>query len=114
MEKVKTNVKLNVYDDNNKVIKTCEAQLIEFRFGVVRKLMKTLQIDDVNNTTQLLKTVYEAWDQLTTILNKCFPDMTDEDWDNVKISELIPVLVAIMKFSFLMMLSIPVDEDQKN
>lgn len=102
-------LKLNVYDDENNVVKTATAEVMELKFGSIRRLMKLLNIDDVNDTAQLLKVVYGAWEQLTKILNGCFPDMTDEDWDNVKVSELVIVLVAILKYSFTQMLSIPAD-----
>lgn len=102
-------LKLNVYDDENKVVKTATAEVMELKFGSIRSLMKLLNIDDINDTAQLLKVVYGAWEQLTKILNSCFPEMTDEDWDNVKVSELVIVLVAILKYSFTQMLSIPTD-----
>lgn len=100
-------IKLNVYDDENKIVKTSTAEVVELKFGSIRSLMKLLNVDDIDDTAQLLKAVYGAWDQLTKILNGCFPDMTDEDWDNVKLSELIPVLMTILKYSFTQMLSIP-------
>lgn len=103
---------LNVYDDENKIVKTCEAELMELRFGSIRSLMKLLNIEDINDTAQLLKTVYGAWEQLTKVLNGCFPEMKDEDWDNVKVSELIPTLMAIFRYSFSEMLTIP--KDSKN
>lgn len=102
-------LKLNVYDDENNVVKTATAEVMELKFGSIRSLMKLLNIDDINDTAQLLKVVYGAWEQLTKILNSCFPEMTDEDWDNVKVSELVIVLVAILKYSFTQMLSIPTD-----
>lgn len=102
-------LKLNVYDDENNVVKTAEAEVMELKFGSIRSLMKLLNIDDINDTAELLKAVYGAWEQLTKILNGCFPDMTDEDWDNVKVSELIPVLMTILKYSFTQMLTIPTD-----
>lgn len=102
-------IKLNVYDEKNNIVKTSTAEVIELKFGPIRKLMKLLNVDDINDTAQLLKAVYGAWDELTKILNKCFPDMTDEDWDNVKLQELIPALVAILKYSFSEMLTIPTD-----
>lgn len=102
-------IKLNVYDDENNVVKTATAEVTELKFGSIRSLMKLLNIDDINDTAQLLKVVYGAWEQLTKILNSCFPEMTDEDWDNVKVSELVIVLVAILKYSFTQMLSIPAD-----
>ena len=103
---------LNVYDDENKVVKTSKAELVELKFGAIRKLMKLLNIDNINDTAELLKTVYSAWDQLTKILNSCFPDMTEDDWDDVKVSELIPVLMTILKYSFTQMLTIPADSSK--
>lgn len=103
---------LNVYDDENKIVKTSKAELVDLKFGAIRRLMKLLNIDDINDTAELLKTVYSAWDQLTKILNGCFPDLSEDDWDNVKVSELMPALMSILKYSFTQMLTIPVD--QKN
>lgn len=102
-------IKLNVYDDENNIVKTATAEVMELRFGSIRSLMKLLKVDDINDTAELLKVVYGAWEQLTKILNGCFPDMTDEDWDNVKVSELMPVIMIILKYSFTQMLSIPTD-----
>lgn len=102
-------VKLNVYDENDNIVKTCEAQTVKLRFGVIRKLMELLKIDDITDTPELLKTIYGAWDQLTKVLNKCFPEMTDDDWDGVDVSELVPVIVAILKESIKNMNAIPTD-----
>ena len=100
---------LNVYDDEDKVVKTSKAEIVDLKFGSIRRLMKLLNIDDMNNTAELFKTVYSAWDQITRVLNSCFPDMTDDDWDNVKVSELMPVLISILKYSFTKILDIPTD-----
>lgn len=102
-------IKLNVYDDEDKIIKTATAEATELKFGSIRSLMKLLKVDDINDTAELLKIIYGAWEQLTKILNNCFPEMNDEDWDNVKLSELIPVIVTILKDSFSQMLTIPTD-----
>lgn len=100
---------LNVYDDEDNIVKTSTAELIELKFGSIRKLMKLLNIDNIDDTSELLKVLYGAWEQITKVLTGCFPDMTDEDWDNVKVSELIPVLMGILKYSFTQMLTIPTD-----
>ena len=102
-------LKLNVYDDADKVIKTATAEMVELKFGSIRSLMKLLKVDDIDDTSELLKVIYGAWEQLIKILNGCFPEMKDEDWDNVKVSELIPVILEILKYSFTQMLSIPTD-----
>lgn len=107
-------LKLNVYGENNEVVKQCKAQVIDLKFGTIRSLMKLLKVDDLDNTAELLSAVYGAWDQLTKILGQCFPDMEEEDWDNVKLGELIPIVLTILKASFSQILSIPKDNDEKN
>ena len=104
------NMKLNIYDENDNIVKTSEARFIDLRFGTIRSLMELLKVEDINNTAQLLKTVYGAWAQVTSILGKVFPDMTSEDWENVKLSELLPLIVVIMKGSLAQMMTIPIDE----
>lgn len=106
-------LKLNIYDENDKVVKTVKAEVVELRFGTIRKLMELLNVDDINDTAQLLKTVYGAWNSLIKILGVVFPDLTDEDWENVKLSELIPVLVIVIKASCAEMLTIPTEKNSK-
>ena len=102
-------LKLNVYDDDNNIVKTSTAELVELKFGSIRKLMKLLNVDNIEDTSELLKVLYGAWEQITKVLNSCFPDMSEDDWDNVKVSEVLPVLISILKYSFTQMLTIPTD-----
>lgn len=103
---------LNVYDEKGEVKKTCEAQTMDLEFGTVRSLMEVLNVDNVNNSLELLSTLYGAWEQVTGVLNRCFPDMKPEDWEHVKVKELLPVILNILKASFAEILSIP--KDPKN
>lgn len=102
-------IKLNVYDENDNIIKTVEAQFVELRFGTIRGLMELLNVENIDDTGELLKTVYQAWDKLTSIMNKMFPDLNEDDWDNLKLSEVVPVLLQILRISFVQILSIPTE-----
>lgn len=103
---------INVYGENGEVKKTCEAQTIDLEFGTIRSLMKLLNVDNVDDTGKLLNIIYDAWEQLINILGKCFPDMEEGDWDHVKLKELVPAVLSILKFSFSEILTIP--KDPKN
>ena len=105
-------MKINVYDDNDNIVKVAEAKVIDLKFGTIRSLMELLNIDNVDYTGELLKMIYSAWDQIVVILDQCFPTMEYGDWDNVKLKELVPVMVEIMKFSFGEILKVP--KDSKN
>lgn len=106
------NLVLNVYDKSGEIVKTSEAKMIDLEFGTIESLMELLNIEEINVTTDLLKTVYGAWDELTNILSQCFPDMEKSDWKHVKLKELIPLVINILKYSFEEILTIP--NDSKN
>lgn len=94
------NLILNVYDGKGKVTKTSEAQVIDLEFGTIRSIMEVLNVESMEDTAQLLKVVYGAWDQVIDVLSQVFPDMQESDWDHVKLKELLPIMVEIMRYSF--------------
>lgn len=102
---------LNVYNVEGNVIKTVEAENLDIEFGHIRSIMRLLDVDNINDTWALLKTVYSAWDKLTEVLSKVFPDMEDEDWEHVKIKELVPELLQIVRDSFAEILTIPTEKN---
>ena len=104
--------KLNVYDaDGKNVIKTLCGSEFDLSFGTIRKLMKLLKIDDATSSFDLLVIINDAWDELINILDKVFVDATEDDWNNVQVKELIPILVQIMKYSLTKALSIPTEKN---
>ena len=104
-------LRLNVYNASGEVEKTAEARMIDLEFGTVRKLMELLRVDDLDDTMQLLETIYDAWDELTGILDQCFPEMSYSDWEHVKLKELVPLVISILKFSFSEILVIPKEKN---
>ncbi len=100
-------LKLNVYDETGNITKTAKAETLDLEFGSIRSLMELLNIENIEDTGALLKTVYCAWDQITYILGQCFPEMEYEDWDHVKLKELMPMIIDILRFSFGEILTIP-------
>lgn len=105
-------LEIKVYDNTGKITKICTAETVDLKFGTIRAIMEILNVENIDDTFQLLQTIYTAWEQLTQILSECFPGMEYEDWENVKIKELMPVVFNILKYSFREMLSIP--KDSKN
>ncbi len=111
----KNTITLKVYDKDKKTVKKeLSATPQDLMFGSVRALMKLLKIEDINDTSELLHVVYDAWEELVAILEDFFPEAEDEDWDNVKLNELIPVIVSILGISFAGVLNLPKDKSSKN
>ena len=105
-------LKITVYDDNDKAVKECKAHTVDIRFGQVSAIMELVDVENINDSAELLKTIHKAWKQLIKILSKVFPDMEEDDWDNVSLKELLPVVLAILKTSFAEMLTIPKSKNE--
>lgn len=104
------NLTLNVYDhDGVMVEKMFTAKKIDLMFGTIRKLMELLKIEELDSSVEMMKTIYSAWDDIKGVLGAAFPDVTDEDWDHVKIKELLPIIVGIAKYSVSEITKIPID-----
>lgn len=102
------NLILKVYDDSGKnVIKSYESTTYDLMFGTVMKLMELLKIEDMDNQMEMLKTIYNAWDEIKDVLSGVFPEVTDKDWEHVKVKELLPIVIDIAKFSVSEMFVIP-------
>ncbi len=104
-------IEINVYGANGAIIKTSTARLIDIEFGTIRAIMKLLKVESIDDFEEMLTTVYEAWDQLTAVLAQIFPDMEEEDWDHVKVRELIPAVIQILRFSFAEIMKVPKEKN---
>lgn len=105
---------INIYDKEGKVVKTAEAQAIKLKFGTVKNLFKVLKIENATDTAELFETIYNTWDEVLAILSQIFPDVTEDELDNVVLDELIPTVIAVVKDSITVMgKSISSDEGNK-
>ncbi len=105
-------LKITVYDDNDNVMKECTAQTVDVKFGQVAAIMELLDVESVEDSVQMMRMIKKAWKQLVRILSKIFPDMEDDDWNNVSLKELLPVLILILRDSFKEMMAIPKSKNE--
>ena len=104
-------ITLKVYDDDDKVIKEVSANIINIKMGPIRKLMKLTGIEEVEDMGEMLRIVSNAWDSITKILDKVFPEMTEDDWDGVPVSDLLPIVIKIFKKSLTAINTIPQEKN---
>ena len=100
-------LKLKIYDENNEVKREVKAEFVDIKTGTIRRMMRLLKIDDVDNTAELFKLVSQVWDELVKVLDQIFPDVTEEEWDYVSLSDLMPIVINVLKASFTQMAKIP-------
>lgn len=106
------NLILNIYDyDGKNIVKTYTSSTYDLMFGTVMKLMELLKVEDMDDQLEMLKIIYGAWEEIKTVLAGVFPEATDDDWKHVKVKELLPLIIDIVKFSVQQMFTIPTEKN---
>lgn len=108
----KEKLELQVKDKKGNVIKTVEANTFDVYFGTIDNLMQLLDIDEQTSSFELLKKITKAWDEVTELLGDIFPGMSEQDWKYVRMNDLVPIVLQIVKYTFLEIMTIP--SDSKN
>ncbi len=106
------NLTLNVYD-GKEIVKTVKSTTYDLELGTVIKLMKLLKIEDAENEFEILKTITSVFDEIIEVLSNVFPDMEEDDWNHVKLKEIVPIIIGIAKFSVTETLKIPSKNKKK-
>ena len=103
-------IRLTVYEEDMETVKKeCAASTIKIPFGLIRKLMNLFNVENLQDTTQILSIVMGSWDEVIKLLDRIFPDITENDWDYVDTNELVKVIYELLKSAFAEMVAIPTD-----
>ena len=106
------NLVLKIYDtDGKNIVMTYESSTYDLMFGTVKRLMELLKIEDMDNQLEMLKVIYSAWDEIKKVLAGVFPDVQPDEWEHVKVKELLPLIIDIAKFSVQEMFTIPTEKN---
>lgn len=103
-------LELIIRNEKGKEIKRSEAQLISIKFKTVRLLMDILKIEEMESNVDMFRMLSGAWGEIKKILNQIFPDLTEEELDEVDLSDLLPILKKVIAFSIAKTMAIPHDE----
>ena len=104
---------LDIYKGNKK-IKTVKAKKAELTMGVVRKLTNLINFEKEKTTAEMNKLMFDVWQPLTELLNVLFPDVTDEEWDGVRLQDMIKLIMEVTQTAVSEALQIPTDGTDKN
>lgn len=100
-------IKLNVYDKSNKVVKTYTANEVNLSFGVVEDVLALINVDTITNTKddvtlmkEVLKVVVGGFGTVKTILKEIWPEITEDELRSTNIKEVANAIIAAVKFAF--------------
>ena len=88
---------LNIYDqkDKNKVEKVYTAQSYDLMLGTLEDFLNIIDLDKLNENAEIAKMIVKSFSKIKVLLHDVFQDVTDEELENVKVSELIQTIVQI-------------------
>ena len=112
-----TLITLNIYEDEDMTVirETKAGMLRKIPFGVVRDIAAIFDLDrDKMDTAQILATIATAWHDVTHILDRVFPGMTEDDWNHVDTQEVIGVVYTIIQEAMKSLLKVPVKNNEGN
>ena len=92
-------ITLNVYkeDNKNEIEKTYTSESYDLMLGTVEDIMQVIDIDKMNNDSEIAKAVMKLYPKLKPFMKEVFPGITDEELNRVKVKELIPTFIKICR-----------------
>lgn len=97
-------MKLNIYE-KKKIIKTYTAETYDLLFGTVEDLVDILELDtlktesDVEVIKLATNVITKGMDIIKPLLKDIFEGLTDDELRNTHVSEIVTVLVEVIKFA---------------
>lgn len=92
-------LRLNIYEGGSSkhVIKTFRAEGYDLMLGTIEDIMDVIDIDKAQDKTELAKMVISGYKKLIPLIKDIFPEITEEELRKVKVKELIPLFVDVVK-----------------
>lgn len=97
-------MKLNIYD-KKKVVKTYEMDSYDLMWGTVEDIADAIKLDELKSGSneEIIKLAFNlvvtAKDTVNDLMKDIFDNLTDEELRCVKVSEMVNVLVDVVKFT---------------
>lgn len=98
-------MKINIYN-KKEIVKTYEAETYNLTFGVVEDFLELVKVDKLESmnkediTMLLIKAIPNSLPVFKELLKDVFDGITDEELRNIKVSEIITVMIDVIKFAF--------------
>lgn len=107
-------LKLNIYDENDEVIKTYTKDSYKIKMRFIHRFIKDIDFDslaksleskedDQESTVDLISSVASlvtnSYDTIKDLLKDVFKDLTDEEYLDTNLDEVVLVLINLVKYT---------------
>lgn len=101
-------MKLDIYN-KKEIVKSYEADKYSIMFGTLREFIKIVNLDDIKSGSDdeimnlVIKALPNSIDLINHLIKDIFDGITDEELDNVRIKDIVILIVEILKYSMVEM-----------
>ena len=90
-------ISLNIYDpkDKKKVVKVHEVEGYDLMLGTIEDFMDIIDMDKLDDDKEVAKMVIKSYKQLKPLIMDIFPELQDDEYKLIKVSDLVRLIVQI-------------------
>lgn len=106
-------LKLNIYNEFDEAVKTYKRNSYALRMRQLKDIITTLELDrlakcftskDANSSTEMIEVissmVTSSWDKVQNLMLDVFPEMTEEEYLDTTVNEVVQVIINLGKYAF--------------
>lgn len=117
-------LKLNVYNDYDEIVKTYKKDSYLIKMGFLKKFIKTIDIEKLSKTLSAVNSfdnniilmkmgtsiVTESYEIIQDLMKQVFKGLTEEEYENVPVKDIAKVLIDLIKYTVETISVLGVDE----
>ena len=88
-------ISLNIYKEGDKkaIEKTYTVEGYDLMLGTVEEFVNIIDVDKLNDNTAVAGMILKGYSKIKPLIKDIFPEVTDEELNRVKVTELVQVIV---------------------
>lgn len=93
-------MKLNIRDEKGTVIKAYETEEVRIPYKIIRRFVKIIDLDKIQGGDEIgiAGMVLQCMEPFENLVKSIFPDLTDDELDQVDIMDFVPLFKELLQF----------------
>lgn len=91
-------MKLVIRNQDGTIKKTFETENVRIKYGTIRDFVKIIDIDKMDDNMAVFGMLTQAFEPFERLLKGIFPDLTDEDLEEVDVVDLVPCFMELFEY----------------
>ena len=88
-------INLNIYGKDKQIAKTHTVEGYDLMLGTIEDFMEVVDVEHLDDPVAVSKMIMNGYKQVKPLLKDVFPELTDEEFRGIRLSELAGVMINI-------------------